>query len=153
MRYPAESIDPRCRLCGPRIRQTRSGFTDFVRRLPIVFTARREPTLTLLGQYKGHSLGEWEVRLLHGSLMGNKTHRAVSSQPEEGTIDVPHEPGSEAALLQETRERLAMLEGHLTKPEQVKRLMAADKCLEKLVANLSDCPIYECDCEERHEHF
>lgn len=76
--------------------------------------------------------------------------RAVTSQPEDGCIDIPHEPDAEAALIQETRERLAMLETHTADPEAVMALQQANEDLEAIMANVASTEEYKCSQDSHY---
>lgn len=73
--------------------------------------------------------------------------RAITSQPEEGVIDVPHTPEAEAALFQETRERLARLERHTADPQAVMALQNLNDDLEAIMRNVAATDEYECNCD------
>lgn len=65
--------------------------------------------------------------------------------PGDEIIHVPHEPEAEAALLQETRERLSHLETrHLVDPEAVASLKSLDEDLEAIMTNMAAHDVYEC---------
>jgi len=80
-------------------------------------------------------------------------NRAIVMQPEDGTIDVPHDPDAEAALIQELRERIGMLSTHVANPEEVMLLEDLDNDLEQLMFTLSKAEEYECNCEQKHKEL
>lgn len=79
--------------------------------------------------------------------MGEKSLRVVDNLPDDTCIDVPHDPEAEAALLQETRERLSMLESHTANPEVVAALQELSEDLYSIIGTLSVVEEYECDKE------
>jgi len=78
----------------------------------------------------------------------NEEPRAVTSQPDDGTIDVPHTPEAEAALFQETRERMSMLERHTADPLAVSSLQQLNDDLEQIMLTVANTEEYECGCEK-----
>ena len=87
--------------------------------------------------------------------MSSTKKRAIVAQPDDGTIDVPHDPDAEAALIQETRERIAMLSTHSGNLEftstEVILLEDLDDDLEQLLSVLVTTDEYRCNCELQTE--
>lgn len=79
--------------------------------------------------------------------MGCDDPRAVINQPDDGCIDVPHTPEAEAALIQEVRERLSMLERHTANPEAVMALQKTNEDLAAIMGNVANTEEYRCVCD------
>lgn len=70
----------------------------------------------------------------------------VTDDIGHAVMDIPHNPDAEAALVQETRERLAMLQRHVGSPEAVASLEQLDEDLEAIMYTIARTDKYECGC-------
>lgn len=78
---------------------------------------------------------------------------AVGPQPEEGILRVPHTPDGESAMIQEMRERFAMLELHTPLPKHVSAFQQLNQDLHSIMVAVANVDEYGCNCVERSSNL